>query len=191
MALIIIAISIFASTIHGYTIFDYNKDSNVELINYNQNVKASSSPNIILLSTSEVSVNDAKNNMFLANIPTKGFVSSEFGLRWGGFHRGFDIAADAGSNIYACANGVVEYSGSLGSYGLMVKIDHGNGYETIYAHCSKLIAEVGEKVQRGDKIAEVGSTGDSTGNHVHFEVIKNGERLNPRNYFIRSPEYGV
>lgn len=173
----------------GYVIFNYNADSESTQVNENMEAKESNSSDIILLSTT--SVQRLNPVVFMANLPAKGIVTSEYGYRWEGFHRGFDIAANEGTGIFAAANGVVEYSSELDTYGLVVKIDHGNGFETLYAHCSKLDVEVGQYVTRGDKIAEIGNTGNSTGNHVHFEVIHNGVRINPKDYFIQSPDYGV
>jgi len=97
-------------------------------------------------------------------------------------HKGVDICAPYGTNIYAVAEGTVSYSGYSGDYGYMVIIDHGNGISTAYAHCSTLGVKKGEKVSTGETIALVGSTGYSTGNHVHFEVRKNGNRIDPAPY---------
>lgn len=95
-------------------------------------------------------------------------------------HKGMDIAADYGTDIYASGNGTVVESGwNDGGYGYSIVIDHGNGYKTRYAHASELFVEEGKKVSTGDVIATVGSTGDSTGNHCHFEVIYEGSFLNP------------
>lgn len=192
LAFVAVAVLTLHTSVSAYTTFNYNEDSSYEPVNkINQNIETreSNSSNIILLSTS--SIQKLEPMAFLANIPTKGVVSSEYGARWGGYHLGFDIAADKGDGIYAAANGVVEYASELSTYGLMVEIDHGNGFKTIYAHCSKLDVEVGQCVTRGDKIAEIGSTGDSTGNHVHFEVIKEGVKVDPKNYFIQPTDYGV
>ena len=94
-------------------------------------------------------------------------------------HGGVDLNADSGQNIYAADDGVVEQSGYYGTYGNMVQLDHGNGYETIYGHASKLLVSVGDTVKKGDVIALVGSTGRSTGPHLHFEVRVNGVKKNP------------
>lgn len=112
-----------------------------------------------------------------------GTISSGYGSRWGGFHKGIDFAASAGTPIYAAAGGKVIYSGyNSGGYGNLIIIEHSNGYQTYYAHCSRLYANVGDSVSKGQRIAGVGSTGDSTGNHLHFEVRKNGTPVNPSNY---------
>ena len=110
------------------------------------------------------------------------YVSSNFGQRWGRLHRGVDLALAQGSAIYAADDGKVYFSGCCGSYGNLVKIDHGNGMQTYYAHCSELLVSEGTQVERGDKIALVGSTGNSTGPHLHFEVIINGNLANPADF---------
>jgi murein DD-endopeptidase MepM/ murein hydrolase activator NlpD len=97
-------------------------------------------------------------------------------------HKGVDLAAPYGSAILASAAGVVTtstYSKSAGNY---IVVAHGNGMSTVYMHCSALLVSVGETVEQGEKIAKVGSTGYSTGNHLHFGVIKNGSYVNPLNY---------
>lgn len=115
-------------------------------------------------------------------MPTRGRLSSSFGARWGRMHRGIDIAKDQGSDIMAADGGKVSFSGVKGTYGNMIEIDHENGYKTRYAHASRLILKAGDRVAQGQVIAKVGSTGRSTGPHLHFEVIKNGEYKNPLNY---------
>lgn len=112
-----------------------------------------------------------------------GYVSSAYGNRSRGYHTGIDYALSYGSPIYASDGGTVTYSGWSGGYGYMIKINHGNGYETVYAHCSKLAVSSGKKVAKGQVIAYVGSTGNSTGPHVHFEIRKNGSYMNPANYY--------
>lgn len=121
----------------------------------------------------------------------KGYVVSHFGVRTDPFtgrksrHLGVDIDAPRGAPVLAVADGVVTWSGWRGGYGNVVEIDHGNGYMTRYAHNSKLSREVGERVHAGDEIAKVGSTGRSTGPHVHFEVWLDGKPVNPMAY-VRS-----
>ena len=112
-----------------------------------------------------------------------GYVSSAFGNRSRGYHTGIDYALSYGSPIYASDGGTVTYSGWSGGYGYMIKINHGNGYETLYAHCSRLAVSTGKKVAKGQVIAYVGSTGNSTGPHLHFEIRKNGSYMNPANYY--------
>lgn len=107
------------------------------------------------------------------------YVSSGFGTRWGRLHRGVDLALAQGSPIYAADSGTVYFAGDGGGYGNLVKVDHGNGMQTYYAHCSSLLVTSGQKVSRGEKIALTGSTGNSTGPHLHFEVIINGKCVDP------------
>ncbi|HEY9744662.1 MAG TPA: M23 family metallopeptidase [Oculatellaceae cyanobacterium] len=106
-------------------------------------------------------------------------ISSGFGLRWGRPHQGIDMAAPLGTAIVAAEAGKVVYSGWKSGYGNFVAVDHGHGYRTHYAHCSKLLVNVGQTVQKGQLIARVGNTGNSTGPHLHFEVVANGTPLNP------------
>ena len=120
--------------------------------------------------------------------PTSGRITSYFGGRKspGGIgstnHKGIDIAGSYGTPIYAADGGTVTYSGWMGGYGYTIRIDHGNGKVTYYAHNSSLIASVGQHVYKGQQIARMGSTGNSTGNHCHFEVRINGVAKNPLNY---------
>ncbi len=119
--------------------------------------------------------------------PVHGPVTSEFGPRWGGFHPGVDIAAPFGTPIQAARDGVVIFAGWNGGYGNFVLIDHGGGIVTGYAHQSRLAVTRGQTVHQGDVIGYEGSTGYSTGPHVHFEVRINGTPQNPRNYEVGSP----
>ena len=115
--------------------------------------------------------------------PVSGYrLTSKFGYRWGRMHYGLDLACSTGTPIKASDGGTVIFSGYSGSYGNVVKISHGNGYVTIYAHCSKLLVSSGTKVYQGQHIANVGNTGRSTGPHCHFEIQKNGVAVNPLNY---------
>ena len=115
-------------------------------------------------------------------MPTRGRISSRYGMRNGSMHKGLDIAASTGTSIKAADGGKVIFSGYRGAYGSMIEIDHGNGYRTRYAHCSKLLVGVGTKVYKGQEIAKMGNTGRSTGPHLHLEVIKNGANQNPANF---------
>lgn len=115
--------------------------------------------------------------------PTNGVVTSNFGWRWFRMHDGIDIAAPMGTSIKAAKEGRVVYSGWMGGYGYAIDIDHGNGIVTRYGHCSSLKARVGQRVSRGEVIAAMGSTGHSTGPHLHFEVHINGQAVDPRGYF--------
>lgn len=116
--------------------------------------------------------------------PTSGgYISSPYGYRWGRLHPAIDIATSYGNPIYAADGGTVVSSGwNSTGYGYLVVIDHGNGLRTWYAHCSKLLVSAGTKVAKGEVIARVGSTGNSTGNHLHFAVQKNGSFVNPSRY---------
>ena len=117
--------------------------------------------------------------------PTNGFISSGYGLRWNGaeFHQGIDIAAEMGTPIVATADGVVTIAGwNAGGYGNMVDIDHGSGVSTRYGHASAVVVTVGQRVRRGQIIAYVGSTGHSTGPHLHYEVRLSGQPVNPTSY---------
>lgn len=114
--------------------------------------------------------------------PASGYLSSSFGRRWGRNHNGIDIAGSHGSTIKAAAAGTVTYSGWMSGYGNYVVIDHGNGYQTAYGHNSSLLVSKGQKVSQGQAIAKMGSTGRSTGTHLHFEIKKNGVFQNPLGY---------
>ena len=116
--------------------------------------------------------------------PTSGVVTSRFGARWGRTHKGTDIGASEGTPIYAAASGTVVVSqyGYNGGYGNYVIISHGNGVQTLYGHCSALVAEEGKSVSQGELIAYVGSTGDSTGPHLHLEIRVDGVAQDPQNY---------
>ena len=117
--------------------------------------------------------------------PTDGFISSGYGLRWNGaeFHQGIDIAAEMGTPIVATADGVVTIAGwNAGGYGNMVDIDHGSGVSTRYGHASAVVVTPGQRVRRGQIIAYVGSTGHSTGPHLHYEVRLSGQPVNPTSY---------
>ena len=107
-------------------------------------------------------------------------ISSYYGDGRG--HKGMDLAADRGTGIYAAAAGTVVSSGFDGAYGYSVVIDHGNGLRTRYAHASALKVAKGATVEQGDLLALVGSTGNSTGNHLHFEVLVNETRVDPAPY---------
>ena len=116
------------------------------------------------------------------------YITSGFGGRadpFGGgsqFHKGIDFEADVGDPVLAVAEGVVSYSGVRSGYGNVVEVDHGNGYVTRYAHNSRLTRSVGDLVRSGQEIAKAGSTGRSTGAHVHFEVWQDGVVVNPRKF---------
>ena len=117
--------------------------------------------------------------------PVQGRITAKYGEKSSvrsSVHTGLDIAAPGGTPIKAAASGTVVFSGRKGIFGKMLVISHGNGVQTYYAHCSKLLANVGDKVSQGEVIANVGSTGNSTGNHLHLEVRVNGQSYNPQKY---------
>lgn len=114
--------------------------------------------------------------------PTNGVISSRYGYRHGEFHTGVDFASARGTAIKVSNSGKVVSAGWKGNYGLCVIVDHGKGVQTLYGHCSKIYVSVGQYVSKGDVIAAVGSTGRSTGPHVHFEVRVNGKYTNPFKY---------
>ncbi|MCG0275289.1 MAG: peptidoglycan DD-metalloendopeptidase family protein [Thermosediminibacteraceae bacterium] len=121
-------------------------------------------------------------------VPSSRRITSEYGWRihpvYGSkrFHTGLDIGAQMGADVVAADDGEVIYAGYYGGYGYTVIIDHGGGISTLYAHLSKILVSEGENVKRGQKIALVGSTGISTGPHLHFEVRKNGQHVSPWNW---------
>ena len=120
-----------------------------------------------------------------------GFISSYFGERADpfdgleAFHKGVDFAGSAGSKVIAVAAGVVTWAGERAGYGKLVEINHGDGYLTRYAHNERMLVSVGQTVKRGEPVALMGSTGRSTGPHVHFEVLRNGRQVDPLTYIGR------
>jgi murein DD-endopeptidase MepM/ murein hydrolase activator NlpD len=120
--------------------------------------------------------------------PVNGWLSSKYGYRThplrGGrdFHTGVDISSNPNSKIKATADGIVSFSGWSGANGRLIAVEHGFGFRSFYAHNKKNMVKVGDVVQRGDLLAYVGSTGSSTGPHVHYEVWKNGKPVNPKTY---------
>ena len=128
------------------------------------------------------------NGIKLATLPISGTITSRYGASSSirkSTHTGLDIAAKKGTDIKVVADGTVTFAKYNGSYGNLVKVDHGNGVETWYAHTSKMYVKVGDEVKAGDVIAAVGSTGNSTGPHLHFEIRINGEHVNPQNYLYK------
>ncbi|MBO9494838.1 peptidoglycan DD-metalloendopeptidase family protein [Thalassotalea sp. G20_0] len=130
---------------------------------------------------------------FLAGLPVrKGWLSSRYGRRTdpftgkGAWHNGVDFAGKRGSDIISVAAGVVVWSGNRSGFGLLVEVNHGNGYLTRYAHNDESLVKVGDIVTRGQAIAKMGSSGRSTGPHVHFEVLKNGKPQDPSRYIYRA-----
>ncbi|GAB4015940.1 MAG: hypothetical protein Fur0010_15410 [Bdellovibrio sp.] len=118
-------------------------------------------------------------------VPSSKKISSDYGSRWGRAHEGIDIPARHGSHIVAAKDGVVVYSGNqLGGYGNITVISHDGGVFTVYAHAQKNYTRKGQKVHRGQVIATVGTTGRSTGPHLHFEIRHNSKPLNPKQYLV-------
>jgi murein DD-endopeptidase MepM/ murein hydrolase activator NlpD len=121
--------------------------------------------------------------------PLSGKVTSTFGKRIdpitgkARLHKGLDIAAAKGTAIQSVRAGTVTFAGEKGGYGKVVYVDHGDGLETRYAHCSEILVKTGEKISQGQTLAEVGSTGRSTGNHLHFEARKDGVAIDPESIF--------
>jgi len=111
--------------------------------------------------------------------PADGPITSEFGFRWGRLHAGIDVGAPTGTPIVAAADGCVSFAGRQGGYGNLMLVEHGGGIVTAYAHQSQFVASQGDCVLAGDEIGRVGSTGNSTGPHLHFEVRVNGEAEDP------------
>ncbi len=114
--------------------------------------------------------------------PVSGVLTSRYGYRWGRTHTGVDIGAASGTTIVAAAGGTVTFSGWKGELGNLIVITHPNGVQTYYGHCSKLLVTAGTSVSAGQAIAKVGSTGKSTGPHLHFEIRINGSSINPQSY---------
>ncbi len=128
-----------------------------------------------------------------AGLPVqKGWLSSYYGYRadpFSGkrkFHHGVDIAGKNGTSVLAAASGIVTWAGKNGGYGNLVEIDHGSGYVTRYGHNKEITVKTGDLVKQNDVIAKMGSTGRSTGPHVHFEVLRHGNKVNPRKYLYSS-----
>jgi len=123
---------------------------------------------------------------------SRGWLSSYFGIRTDPFtgrrvhHSGIDFAGKLGSDIVAVAAGVVTFAGRRSGYGNLVEINHGKGYSTRYGHCLKIDVKVGNTVKKGQVLAKMGTTGRSTGPHVHFEVLNNGRAVNPKRYILRA-----
>ena len=125
------------------------------------------------------------NGIKIATLPVSGTISSRYGAASSirsSRHTGLDIAASVGTPIKVVADGTVTYAAYSGSYGYLVKVDHGNGVETWYAHTSKMYVKASQEVKAGDVIAAVGNTGNSTGPHLHLEVRINGQHINPQKY---------
>ncbi|MDW0116492.1 M23 family metallopeptidase [Sporosarcina thermotolerans] len=141
-----------------------------------EDVLVESVPEITLVGTKVIPSRGTGKFMWPAD---GGYVSSQMGKRWGRVHQGIDIARPSSRSIFAADNGVVTNVGRHGTYGNRIIITHNNGYKTLYAHLAKMDVKVGQTVPKGTKIGVMGSTGRSTGMHLHFEVYKNGSNINP------------
>ena len=133
----------------------------------------------------DTSASGSSSGQFIWPLPYTHTLTSNFEWRWGRMHWGIDISDGGvyGQPIIAADGGTVTFAGNTGGgYGNFVIIDHGNGYQTIYGHASKLAVTTGQSVAQGDTIAYVGSTGNSTGPHLHFEIVENGEKVDPLNF---------
>ena len=136
----------------------------------------------------------AQKDLYLATptgFPVSGRVSSRYGMRENPFggrshHAGVDISAPEGTAIKASADGIVSFAGRTKGSGYVVVLEHGCGYSTIYAHNKKNQVQVGQRVSRGETIALVGSTGNSTGPHLHYEVLQKGRNVNPKDFLSRN-----
>jgi murein DD-endopeptidase MepM/ murein hydrolase activator NlpD len=138
---------------------------------------------VVIASSSSVSgASRGGGNVPSLSWPISGNVTSNYGYRGGSLHSGMDIDGYTGQPFYAAAAGTVVGAGWMSSYGYCILLDHGDGVITRYAHASQLYVGVGDVVSKGQNIGLVGSTGNSTGSHMHFEVIINGSTVNPRNY---------
>jgi len=150
-----------------------------------------------IISTDEISsFYDRYLNKIIYNIsytplgyPFPGTITSTFGHRENPFggenvetHKGLDIRGPVGSSVKSMAKGEVEFAGLRGGFGNCIMLKHGNGFETLYGHLSRILVRVGQKIDIGQQIGLIGSTGRSTGPHLHYEIHKNGERIDPKNF---------
>ena len=161
-------------------LYDQN-DKKVDTIVLSKEVLQKKTDAVVLVGTKELPKVTAKGR-YLWPVPSYSYVSSEYGQRHGRLHKGIDIIAPYGVDILAAANGTVTRASWYESYGYCIDIKHADGNTTRYAHCSSLNVAVGEQVVMGQVIGFVGSTGRSTANHLHFEVVSGGSYINPRSY---------
>lgn len=166
------------------------QEENNNIVQENNGVGGAELNNVVMENTSEKEMEQTDDEYIKSNFsfikPIEGVVSSEFGQRdvanpiVSKNHTGIDIAAEKGTVIRAAMEGTVTVSSTVGDYGYHIKITN-KDVNTLYAHCSKLYVKEGEKITQGQEIAEVGSTGKSTGPHLHFEILRNNTYINPRN----------
>ena len=158
------------------------KEKKVRTSTTTQNTTTYSSAGSSKVSTSR-ELSNKKVNLGINLIrPVSGVLTSRYGYRWGRTHTGIDIGVPTGTPIKASASGTVTFAGWKGSLGNLVVISHGNGIQTYYGHNSKLLVSAGQTVSAGQVIAKAGSTGRSTGSHLHFEIRINGSSINPQSY---------
>lgn len=161
--------------------FTVRKEGEIKAVPENLKIKEQVAFNTLSSGSAEL-----YKEVFLDNslyTPIKGVLTSSFGEQRSGYnHKGIDLAANSGTPIGAALDGRVSFSGVANGYGNVVMIDHGNNIETVYAHCSILKVSTGESISKGQIIAEVGNTGDSTGPHLHFEIRVNGSPVDPLQY---------
>lgn len=141
----------------------------------------------VLVPTKDTIIQQGTKNPISAGVtflmrPSRGSISSGYGSRWGGTHHGIDIVGNIGDPIKSALGGVVKETAYSNVYGNMIILSHGNGIETVYGHCSKVIVKPGETIKKGDVIGKIGSTGRSTGPHLHFELRVNGKAIDPSKY---------
>jgi murein DD-endopeptidase MepM/ murein hydrolase activator NlpD len=132
-----------------------------------------------------LSINQGAPDVWLLPLADKFIITTFYEMRWGEFHYGVDLALPCGKPFYAAHAGTVTLSGVQNGYGNVIYIDHGNGFETIYGHASKRLVVTGQKVAAGQLIALIGSTGFSTGCHLHFEVNVNGQHTDPMKFMLQ------
>jgi murein DD-endopeptidase MepM/ murein hydrolase activator NlpD len=131
--------------------------------------------------------------IYLSGRPVNaGWLSSYYGTRKDPFtgspahHKGIDFAGKQGAEVIATGSGIISWAGDRYGYGQLIEIDHGNGFKTRYGHNQKILVEVGEVVDKGQRIAQMGSSGRSTGPHVHYEILRSGKQINPLKYVYRT-----
>ena len=167
------------------------KEATEQEITLTVNEKTTKNIEEIKTNTLEVAENNIKEKLNvdsteeITTLPLTGIISSRYGavssIR-SSTHTGLDIAASIGTPIKVIADGQITFAAYSGSYGYLVKVDHGNGVESWYAHTSKMYVKAGQEVKAGDIIAAVGNTGNSTGPHLHLEIRINGKHINPQKY---------
>ncbi|ROR94774.1 peptidase M23-like protein [Sinobacterium caligoides] len=171
---------------------DYQPPAFMDLINQ-MSVEINDREQQLRILEDIISNKQQANERFISGRPiVKGWMSSPYGHRTDPFsgkiamHHGIDFAGEEGSSVIAVAGGVVTWAGRRSGYGVLVEINHGDGYKTRYAHNAKVLVKVGDIVKKGDAISLMGSTGRSTGPHVHFEVLKNDAKVNPARFVYRA-----